>query len=51
MQNPNGLISKTLDWVWHPSYADSQVTDWLAFLTLILIASFLWSTVIRRFAE
>lgn len=47
MQFGEGLISKIYSWTWHPSNSDETVNDWLAFLVLALIASFLWSTVIK----
>ncbi len=43
-----GLISTTLEWFTHPTYADANPTDWLAFLALVLIVSFLWSTVVSE---
>ena len=44
----DGIIAKTLDWLKHPIYSDANLGDWAAFLTLVLIASFLWATVIRQ---
>lgn len=42
-----GLISQIFDWGIHPMNSDSNTSTWLAFLVLILIVSFLWSTVVR----
>jgi hypothetical protein len=44
----NGLISKTLDWITHPSKSEGTPGEWLAGLVIILILSFLWSTVISQ---
>jgi hypothetical protein len=43
-----GVISKCFDWLWHPQNDDSTVTQWVAGLVLILIAAFLWSTVVAK---
>lgn len=43
----NGLITEIFNWGAHPSYSEGTTATWLAFLVLILIASFLWSTVIK----
>jgi hypothetical protein len=47
MNTGDGLISRIYGWIWHPSNSDETVTDWAAFVVLVLIASFLWSTVIK----
>jgi hypothetical protein len=43
-----GIISQTLDWLTHPAYSDASVGEWAAGLVLILIAAFLWSTVVSQ---
>lgn len=43
-----GIISKIFDWIEHPSKSGGDLTDWGAGLLLILIVSFLWSTVVRQ---
>ena len=43
-----GIISQTLNWITHPLNADTNPVDWAAGLFLILIAAFLWSTVVRQ---
>lgn len=43
-----GILSKTLDWITHPSYSEETLGQWAAFLMLILCASFLWTTVITQ---
>lgn len=48
MNNGNGLITRTLNWITHPSYSDPNLATWGAGLTLILIVSFLWTTVIKQ---
>lgn len=39
------------DWLYHPANDDSTITVWLAGLVIILIISFLWSTVIKSMVE
>lgn len=47
-----GIISKSLAWIQHPTYdTDSDPKDWLAFLGLIIIISFLWSRVVKQLVE
>lgn len=48
---PTGLISKSLAWVLHPTFADSEPIDWFAFVILLVLAGFLWSKVIRQTLE
>jgi len=43
-----GLISQTLNWLTHPSNSNINVGGWAAGLVLILIVSFLWTTVIKQ---
>ena len=47
----DGVISKFFSWFAHPSYADSDPTDWFAFLVLIILASLLWSRVVKQTIE
>ncbi len=44
----NGIISKTLDWFTHPSYAESTPIDWAAFVVLLIMAGLLWSRVVKK---
>lgn len=46
-----GIISKIFDWGTHPSYDSSTTTQWAAGLIVILIVSFLWSTVVNSFGD
>ncbi len=46
-----GLISKTLCWITHPQFADSDPVDWLAFVVLFVMAGLLWSKVVRQTLE
>lgn len=46
-----GLISKTLCWITHPQFADSNPVDWLAFVVLFVMAGLLWSKVVRQTLE
>lgn len=43
-----GLLSRTIEWMTHPTYSDESLAEWGAFLVLVLIASFLWTTVVRQ---
>lgn len=43
-----GIFSKTLDWVEHPQYTDATMGEWAAGLVLILIAAFLWGTIVKQ---
>jgi hypothetical protein len=47
MQTGEGIITKIYSWIWHPSNSNETLTDWLAFVILILLVAYLWSTVIR----
>jgi hypothetical protein len=47
MNYGQGIISKVFSWIWHPSNSEETVSDWAGFLVLVLIVSFLWSTVIK----
>lgn len=47
MNSETGIFSKLLGWLSLPANTDTTVKDWLAFAALVLIASFLWSTVIK----
>jgi hypothetical protein len=46
-----GLISNTLDWLTHPTYSDASLGTWAAFLTLVLVGSFLWTTTLKQVTE
>ena len=43
-----GLISGIFAWGQHPLYSEGTVADWFAALVLLLIAAFLWKTVVDR---
>lgn len=43
-----GLITKTLEWIEHPRYTQASLGEWAAGLLLVLIVSFLWTTVIKQ---
>jgi len=47
----NGLISRTLAWIIHPTYSDADPVDWFAFAVLVIIASLLWVKVVRLTIE
>lgn len=46
-----GIISGIFDWGQHPLYSQGTLFDWGAGLALVLIAAFLWKTVIDRIEE
>jgi hypothetical protein len=49
MGQGNGIISKMFGWIVHPTLdTDTDPKDWAGGLVLVLIASFLWSRVIRQ---
>ena len=47
MQTGAGIITKIYSWIGHPGNSEETLTDWFAFFILALIASYLWSTVIK----
>jgi hypothetical protein len=47
MNTGEGIISKIFSWVAYPGNGPEELTDWFAFFALALIASYLWSTVIK----
>lgn len=46
-----GVLSQLVDWIEHPTFSEGTPTEWLAGLALIIIVSFLWSTVVRQTVE
>ncbi len=46
--NGRGIITKIFDWFGHAGYSQASVGEWLAGLMLLLILSFLWSTVVKQ---
>lgn len=45
--NNDSLIGKVFGWGASANYSDTTVDVWLLGLALILVLSFLWSTVVR----
>ncbi len=45
--NSTGLLHRLMDWMQTARYSDSTLQVWLLGLALILVLSFLWSTVVR----
>jgi hypothetical protein len=43
-----GLISKLFSWGISPLNDESTINQWAAGLVLVLIAAFLWSTVVNK---
>lgn len=48
---PQGIISKTLAWITHPTYTDSDPVDWFAGFIVIFLIGMLWSKVLRQIVE
>lgn len=48
---PQGIISKSLAWITHPTYADSDPIDWFAAAIVIFLIGMLWSKVLRQIVE
>jgi hypothetical protein len=46
--NQDGVIGKIFSWGTSANYSDTTVSVWVAGLALVLILSFLWSTVVRQ---
>lgn len=46
--NQDGLLGKIFSWGTSANYSDTTASVWLAGLALVLILSFLWSTVVRQ---
>jgi ABC-type phosphate transport system permease subunit len=42
------MIAKIFDWLQSPVESEATISEWAAGLVLILIVSFLWSTVVRQ---
>lgn len=43
-----GVLSRLIDWIEHPTFSEGTPTEWVAGLVLVIIASFLWSTVVKQ---
>jgi hypothetical protein len=48
VQQPTGIVTKMLDWVLHPQFADSDPVDWAAFVVLFVMLGLLWSKVVKQ---
>jgi hypothetical protein len=49
-QSP-GLLTKLFHWGTSAGYSDTAIQEWLWGLLLVLILSFLWSTVVRQVVD
>lgn len=47
MNSESAFFSKLLSWLKLPATTETTVKEWFGFLALVLIVSFLWSTVIK----
>jgi hypothetical protein len=50
-QPSTGLISKSLDWILHPQFADVEPWEYVMFGGILFIAGWLWSKVIKQVLE
>lgn len=48
---PTGIVSKSLAWIFHPTFADSDPVDWFGFIVLVLLAGLLWTKVVKQTLE
>ena len=48
---PQGIVSKSLAWALHPSFADTEPLDYFVFAVLLFLVGMLWSKVIRQTLE
>lgn len=46
--NGDGIFTDTLQWITHPSYSEESLGTWAAFLLAVIIAGFLWRTVLAQ---
>lgn len=46
-----GIITKMYRWIVNPLRDNSRPMEWFAALVLLLILSFLWSTVVKQIVE
>jgi hypothetical protein len=46
-----GIITKTLNWITHPSYSSTDPLDWFAFAIILFLIGMLWSHVLRQISE
>lgn len=44
------MVTSLKNWLTAASYSETSVSTWLAGLVIILMLSFLWSTVVRKIA-
>ena len=47
----NGLVTETLNWLTAPDESNITIPQWVAGLVVILVLSFLWSTVVSKLVE
>jgi hypothetical protein len=45
---PTGIVTNLMNWIFHPSFADSDPWDWAAFVVLFVMAGLLWSKVVKQ---
>lgn len=48
---PQTLVGKLFDWGTSAGHSDTAIQHWLGGLAVILILSFLWSTVVRQVVD
>lgn len=50
-QPSTGLISKSLDWILHPQFADIQPWEYVLFGGILFVGGWMWSKVIKQVLE
>ena len=48
---PVGIISKSIAWSLHPTFADTDPLDWFAFLVIFILLGLFWSKVLRQLVD
>jgi uncharacterized protein (DUF983 family) len=51
MDNKNGILGGIVNWLQHPFTSDGSAFNWVMFVGLLVIAAFLWQTVLLKLTE
>lgn len=46
-----GILTQLVQWIEHPTFSEGTPTEWIAGLVLVIMAGFLWSTVVKQTVE
>lgn len=49
--NQRGLIPSFMDWLAHPFNSQGSALNWVLFVGLLIIAAWMWSTVLNMIKE